>query len=129
MCPHTATYVSSYCCVCGLAQICHGIIQLTKQTRSTFDTTRQFLFLLFVVLERANIKNKNAGQCYEKLGMLPEAEAHIRDASRCMRPYVSSVCGIKFLVYEALSYWCMRPEGRGSHPGRSQDLQKDCRRH
>ena len=27
-----------------------------------------------------------------------------------MRPYATSVCGLKLLVYAALSYECMRPE-------------------
>ena len=131
MCPHTATYVSSYCylCVRILLHMCPHIatyvlilLQMwfgTDLSRyycidETDETNKEHVrhnktlsFLLFVVLERANSfkKNKNkknAGQCYEKLGMLPEAEAHIRDASRCMRPYVSSVCGLTLLVYEAL---------------------------
>ncbi len=31
---------------------------------------------------------------------------------QCMRPYATSVCGLKLLVYEALRYKYMRPEGR-----------------
>jgi hypothetical protein len=27
----------------------------------------------------------------------------------CERPGATSVCGLKQLVYEVLSYWCMKP--------------------
>jgi hypothetical protein len=126
MCPHTATYVVWRRFVTVL------FTWRNKQgARSTQHNT--FFFAICCAWTREHLKKyKNAGQCYEKLGMLPEAEAHIRDASRCMRPYVSSVWGLKllvyealrqrltsgtpagawgltFLVYEALSYWCMRP--------------------
>ena len=66
MCPHTApyeshtaTYVSSYCYVCGLAQICHGIIHLTKQRNKQGACSTQhntFFFAICCAWTREHLK-------------------------------------------------------------------------